>query len=114
MDGRILGYCLWSLCGLFFIIMGIYNIFSKTTRPFGFWANAETFTVKPENIRAYNRALGKLWIVAGILFILIGLPLLICGQNSPWMMIPILGAMLESIFLMITYVLVIEKKYRKK
>lgn len=114
MDGRVLGFCIWSLCGLFFIGMGVYNIFSKTTRPFGFWANADTIPVEPDKIRAYNRALGKLWIMAGILFILIGLPLLICGQNSPWVMIPILGAMLEAIFLMIIYVLAIEKKYRKR
>lgn len=112
--GRILGFAVWSLCGLLFIIIGIYNLFSKTTRPFGFWANAETIPVKAENVRAYNRALGKLWITAGVVFILLGLPLLMGGQNSPWVILSMLGAMLWAIGIMIVYVLVIERKYRKK
>lgn len=111
---RILGFVIWSLCGLLFIGIGIYNLFSRTTRPFGFWANAETIPVKPENVKAYNRALGKLWITAGILFILLGLPLLISGQNSPWIILSMLGSMLWAILIMIIYVLGIERKYRKK
>lgn len=112
--GRILGFAIWSLCGLLFIGIGIYNFFSKAPRPFGFWANAETIPVKAEKIRAYNHALGKLWIAAGISFILLGLPLLISGQNSPWIVLSILGSLLWAIGIMIIYVLGIERKYKKK
>lgn len=112
--GRILGFAIWSLCGLLFVGIGIYNLFSRTPRPFGFWANAETFPVEDGKIRAYNRALGKLWITAGVLFILLGLPLLVSGQNSPWIILSILGSLLWAIIMMIIYVLGIERKYRKK
>ena len=88
-----------------------YDCFSKKTVPFGFWANAEVFEVT--NIKAYNRAVGCLFIGFGIIFILLGLPLLL-GQNSGWIVITILGAMVESVLTMAVYVTVIEKKYRAK
>jgi hypothetical protein len=51
--------------------------------------------------------------VYGVLFTLIGLPLL-DGQNSGLIIISILGAMLISIAAMVAYVVGIEPKYRKK
>ncbi len=39
---------------------------------------------------------------------------MLAGQNSPWIAVTILGAMLESIAAMIVYSVVIEKKYKKK
>ena len=79
--------------------------------PFGFWANAKVGTI--ENVKGYNRALGILWCVYGVLFILIGLPLL-GEENSGLMIITILGAMFISIGAMIVYTVGIEPKYRKK
>lgn len=104
-------FIIWAICGLFLVGMGIYEFFSKQARPFGFWANAETLQI--ENVKAYNRALGILWIVYGVLFILLGLPLF-AGQNSPYILLSILGAMFLSIGAMVVYVTVIEKKYKKK
>ena len=49
----------------------------------------------------------------GVLFILIGLPLL-DGQNSGLIILSILGVMLISIAAMIVYVVGIESKYCKK
>lgn len=112
--GGIVGCIAWSLCGLLFIIIGIYNFFAKTARPLSFWANGETISVDAEKVKPYNRALGKLWIGTGIFFILIGLPLLSAEQNSPWVILSILGAMAEVIVVMVIYVLAIEKKYRKR
>lgn len=106
-----LAFIIWSIVGIVFIGMGIYDMCSKKEKPFGFWANAETLPV--EDVRGYNKALGKLWCAFGVGFILIGLPLLL-GQNSPWVIISILGAMAETIITMAVYVTVIEKKYRKK
>ena len=93
------------------IVMGIYDFNSKKAKPFGFWANAEVAPI--EDVKGYNRALGILWCVYGVLFTLIGLPLL-DGQNSGLIIIPILGAMLISIAAMVAYVVGIEPKYRKK
>lgn len=111
MEEQLVGFCVWLCTGCFFSGMGIYIFLSKKKKAFGFWANEDTFPV--ENVRAYNRALGKLWIVFGMIFILLGLSLL-KGQNSLWILLSILGAMLEAIGCMVVYILVIERKYRKK
>lgn len=103
-------FIIWSILGLFFVAMGIYDYHAKSPKPFGFWANAKPNPVK--DVRGYNKALGKLWIVFGVLFILIGIPLLQAGQNSPWLVMPIVGCMFLSIGAMIVYVVVIEPKYR--
>ncbi|MBD5536223.1 MAG: hypothetical protein HDQ99_11290 [Lachnospiraceae bacterium] len=104
-------FLIWLALSACFVIMGIYNFFSKKKSAFGFWANAKVFEVT--DVKAYNRALGKLWCVFGVVFALLGLPLLY-GQNSPYILLTILGAMLEAIAAMVVYVTVIEKKYRRK
>ena len=102
----------WAVLGLFFIIWGIYCMYiTKSTKPFGFWSNAQVAEMK--DVKGYNRALGKLWCVYGVLLILLGIPFLL-GQNSVGLIITIPGTMLISIGAMIAYVVVIEQKYRKK
>ena len=101
----------WAILGLFFVIWGIYMFFAKSAKPFGFWANAEVAEMK--DVKGYNRALGKLWCVFGVLLILLGLPFLF-GQNSVGLIITIPGTMIISIGAMIVYVVGIEPKYRKK
>lgn len=111
MEGRLIAFVIWVIIGVLFIVMGIYDFNSKKAKPFGFWANAEVAPI--EDVKGYNRALGILWCVYGVLFTLIGLPLL-DGQNSGLIIIPILGAMLISIAAMVAYVVGIEPKCRKK
>jgi uncharacterized iron-regulated membrane protein len=111
MEERFIAFTIWGIIGLLFIVMGIYEFHSKKAKPFGFWANAEVAPI--EDVKGYNRALGILWCVYGVLFTLIGLPLL-DRQNSGLIIIPILGAMLISIAAIATYVVGIESKYRKK
>jgi len=101
----------WAILGLFFVIWGIYMFFAKSAKPFGFWANAEVAEMK--DVKGYNRALGRLWCVFGVLLILLGLPFLF-GQNSVGLIITIPGTMIISIGAMIVYVVGIEPKYRKK
>lgn len=108
-DGFI-AFILWETIGVLFIVMGIYDMNSKKAKPFGFWANAEIKHI--EDVKGYNRALGRLWCVYGMVFAFIGLPLL-DGQNSGLMIISILGAMLISIIAMVVYVVGIEPRYRK-
>lgn len=56
------------------------------------WANAKVEPI--EDVKGYNRALGILWCVYGVLFTLIGLPLLMLDEkNADLMIIPVLGAM---------------------
>lgn len=76
-----------------------------------FWANADVFEVT--DIKAYNRAISKLFSLYGVVIIILGLPLL-SGQNSAWILLSIVGLMIASILLMIIYTNRIEKKYRKR
>lgn len=95
---------------LFFVVWGVATYFAKSAKPFGFWANAAVAEMK--DVRGYNRALGKLWCVYGIVLALLGIPLL-GGQNSAGVIFSILGTMVASIGAMVVYVVVIEPKYRK-
>ncbi len=109
MAGRIIGFIIWGLTGLLFVGMGIYAFFSK--KPTGFWANAEMFEVT--DVKKYNSAVAKLFCAFGIVFILLGLPLL-AEENSALIILSVLGTMLETIVMMAIYVTVIENKYKKK
>ena len=104
-----IAFIIWCLISCIFIGIGISCLFSK--KPTGFWANAEAPEVT--DIKKYNKAMCKLWCAFGIIMMLLGIPLL-DGQNSPLVFITVFGILLEIVGLMIVYVLVIEKKYRKK
>ncbi|MBQ9934737.1 MAG: hypothetical protein IJO70_02725 [Lachnospiraceae bacterium] len=108
---RIAAFIIWVVVGLIFIVMGTYIMKSKKAHPFGFWANAEAPEVT--DVDAYNKALGKLWIIFGIGFAIDGLPLL-AGQNSALIMLSVVGAMFLTIGVMIYYTLAIESKFKKK
>lgn len=108
-----MGFIMWTLLGILFIMEGIYCINSKKEVAFGFWTNGKTPPIKVENIKAYNKALGKPWCVYGFFFILLGIPLL-GEQNSPRIIITSIGSILEVIILMAVYPIKIEVKYRKK
>ena len=109
MEGAVLGFVIWSICGCFFLGLGIYALFSK--KPIGFWAGQEVGEVT--DLKKYNHAMAKMFSVMGIGFVLLGIPLL-GGQNSAGIVISILGVMFESILMMVIYITVIERKYKKK
>lgn len=110
MHGAEQAFWIWAALGVFFLILGIFDMCSKAVKPFGFWANAKVFPVS--EVKGYNRALGMLFCAYGAAWIFLGLPLL--TENSALLIISILGAMFISIAAMAVYVLVIERKYRKK
>ena len=103
-----MAFVVWAIIGLIFVGLGVLAFFSK--KPMGFWANAEMFQVS--DTKRYNRTMGIMWCIFGVVFALLGLPLL-AGENSPYIMLSVVGVMLEVIAFMVIYVLVIEKKYRK-
>ena len=113
MEEGLLAFIIWAIVGVAFIVMGIYDMNSKKEKPLGFWANAEVGSI--ENVKGYNCALGKMFCVYGILFVLIGLPLLLLNEkNEGLIMIPMVGTMIISIGTMVVYSIGIEAKYRKK
>ncbi|MBQ7956304.1 MAG: hypothetical protein IJ282_11270 [Lachnospiraceae bacterium] len=107
-----LGFIICALVGLLVVGLGFWCFRAK--KPVGFWANAEAPEAKNINdVTGYNRAVGILLIIFGIVFVLLCLPIL-GGQNSPGIIVSILGMMFESIAAMVVYTVVIEPKYTKK
>lgn len=108
MSGQILGFLIWALTGILFILLGICSACSKT--PAGFWANVKTFEVT--DVKRYNHAVGKLFCIFGLVLILLGTPLLL-EEGPMWILLSVAGVMAAAIVLMAVYILVIEKKYKK-
>lgn len=108
MTGRIISFVIWSAIGCIFVCLSIYSYFSK--KPVRFWANADIFEIS--DIKKYNHAMAKLFCIFGIMLIVLGIPLL-AGQHSAWILLSVVGVMIESIIAMAVYSLVIEKKYKK-
>ncbi len=105
----ILAFIIWCAVGCLFLGFGIYALCSE--RPVGFWANAEMFEVT--DVKRYNRAMCKLFCGMGIVFVLLGLPLL--TDNVAWVALTCsVGVMGEILALVLIYTQVIEKKYRKR
>lgn len=104
-----IAFIIFVIVSLVFVAIGISAFCAK--KPMGFFSNAEMFEV--DDVKGYNRAVGIMWCVYGIVMIILGIPLL-AGQNSPYALITMVGVMLETIALVVVYVLVIEKKYRKR
>ncbi len=102
-----IGFMIWAAVGCLIIGMGISAFFRK--KAVGFWANVEVESVS--DIRHYNAAMGKLLIAYGVILILLGLPML-GGQNSPWIVLSVLGTMVETIAAMAIYTLTVVKKYK--
>lgn len=111
MTEGMVAFILWTLISLVFVGIGVYDF--RADKVVGFWSNGKMPEIAPENIKAYNRAVGKLWIGFAITYILLGFPLL-AGDDSPLIVITLLGSLLAVVVLMAVYVLVIEKKYGKK
>lgn len=111
MTESIMAFIIWILVGLIFVGIGIYDLRAKEV--VGFWSNGKRPPVKGEDLKAYNKAVGILWIVFAVIFMLLGIPLL-AGDNSALLVITLLGTMAEVVMLMAVYVLVIEKKYCRK
>ena len=109
MTENVIGFVIWAIVGVIIISLGIKSYFSK--KVVGFWANIKPLSVN--DIAGYNRAVGKLFIIYGVILIVLGLPLL-SGQNSPFILLSVVGVMIETIVIMALYSLCIERKYKKR
>lgn len=109
---EIMGFVIWVICGLLFVGIGIYDYMSK--KQVGFWANFDVPEV--EDVIGFNKAVGRLFITYGVVFILIGIPLIpsIFYKNMLLVFIPIIGTIFETIWLMVYFVMKIEKDYYPK
>ena len=109
MSGSVSGFIVWSAVGLLIIGIGIHAFFSR--KAVGFWANVNVGKIK--EVKKYNRAVGKLFVTYGVIFILLGTPML-GGQNAALVILSMLGVMIETITVMVVYTLGIAGKYKDK
>lgn len=112
-----IAYLIWLACAMIFVVIGACNLANADKgKVFGFYnisppPKAETLT----DVVAYNRAVGKLMLGAGIVFAVIGLPLLLAGDNAAIIvLVGVLGSIAWVIGMVLVYELIIMKKYRKK
>lgn len=105
----VVGFIIWSIAAIIFIIIGI-NAW-KSKQEVGFF----TFSKPPKmkDVIKYNHAVGKLWFLFAVFLEVIGIPILFVQQNSPIFIFIVFGVMLLVIAMMISY-LKIEKKYRQQ
>lgn len=102
-----MGFYLWTLITLIFVYIGI------TIRKSNIPVNLFTFGDAPKvkDIKGYNKAVSNLWLVFTLLFEMIGISLLFIKQNSPLVILIVLGVVFLVIGMMVTYTK-IESKYR--
>lgn len=103
-----LAFMIWTATSLIFVGIGVCARIAD--KPVLFWTMQKE--IKVSDVRAYNRAVAYLWFVFAGALALLGLPLL-AGQNSPYIIISIIGTVVACILLMVAYTR-IEKKYRAK
>ncbi len=61
--------CFW-LCAAIFVVIGVWALCRKT--PMHFWSGSTVSIAEIRDIRRYNRANGRMWILFGVGMALIG------------------------------------------
>ncbi|MCI6846935.1 MAG: hypothetical protein SO237_07490 [Erysipelotrichaceae bacterium] len=102
-----MGFFIWTLITLIFVYISI------TIRKSNIPVNLFTFGDAPKvnDIKRYNKAVSNLWLVFTILFEMIGISLLFIKQNSPLVILIVLGVVFLVIGMMVMHTK-IESKYR--
>lgn len=102
-----MGFIIWTIISIVFEYIGI------TTRRSSIPVNLFTFSDVPKvnDVKGYNRAVSNLWLVFTVLFEMIGISLLFIKQNSPFVVLIVLGVVFLVIGMMMAYIK-IESKYR--
>ncbi|MDO5155938.1 MAG: hypothetical protein Q4D51_08220 [Eubacteriales bacterium] len=107
------GFIVWCISAMIFVVLAVVCFCSK--KAVGFWANSSQ-KLEVTDVKAYNRAMGILWMIFAVVLCCLGIPLLQEGEESVPLILFVTGGgtIVECIALMIVYVFLIEKKYRIK
>ncbi len=102
-------FIIWSLCAVVLLVIGIIDL--RSEKPVGFFAGVKPPKVR--DVKKYNRAVARIWIIGAVIFELLGLPFLFLGQNAAGFIIIEIGTVFWAIGLMIAYVLISAKYVQK-
>lgn len=105
----VIGFIIWTICALFFVVIGISC--RKSTEAVGFFTGVKA--PKVTDVKGYNRAVSTLWFVVAILLELMGIPFLVFEQNSAYFIFIVLLVMALMIGMIVAY-LRIEGKYKRR
>lgn len=102
-----MAFIIWTIISIVFVYIGI------TTRKSNIPVNLFSFGDAPKvkDIKGYNKAVSNLWLVFTLLFEMIGISLPFIKQNSPLVILIVLGVVFLVIGMMVTYTK-IERKYK--
>ncbi len=103
-----IGFVIWSITALLIAVIGVCSL--RASGPVGFF----TFVQAPKvrDVRAYNRAVARIWFAFAAGMEILGLPLLYAEQNSPVFLLPVLGTPVLAIAAGIAYTIV-ENRYKE-
>lgn len=96
------------ITGIVGICIGIFDLVSKKEKPRGFGNLTVHFKVK--DVIAYNHAVGKLWLITGLLICLDGALLLLPDPETRSVFVALTALAIYTIS-SVCYVMIIEKKY---
>ena len=77
----------------------VHRLFAKTNLKIGVYETERDYMIG--------------FVIYGVIFIALGLPL-VSGQNSSFILLSVLGAMIETIVIMAIYSLCIKRKYKEQ
>ena len=103
-------FAIWSALGALYLIIGIFSMRSK--KAVNFFANVET-AKNISDVAAYNKAVGRLWIVFAIGFEVFSFSFLSTEQNSPFVFLSVLGVVFLIIALVYSYMRILSKYQNK-
>lgn len=105
-----IGFIIYSM--VFFVLVAIGISSWKTKETVGFFTGVKPPEIPEKNVKKYNHAVAIIWFVFAVIYELLGIPLLLLEQNSPYFIVTILGAMFWVIGLFTAY-LTVQKRYMK-
>lgn len=105
-----IGFIIWSICTLVFVIIGISTW--KSAEPAGFFTGVKPPKIPEQNVKKYNHSVAIIWFVFSVIFEMLGLPVLLCEQNSPYLIFTMLGSIFSIIGIIVAY-LKVENYYMK-
>ena len=105
-----IAFAIWSALSVLYLFIGIFSMRSK--KAVNFFANVET-AKNISDVAAYNKAVGKLWIAFSVGFEVFALPFLSAEQNSPFVLLSVLGVVFLIIALVYSYMRILGKYQNK-